>query len=195
MPPTLTLKNSTFFQFCIILCCIGLSEQTAFIILNSVKLLVFVMEYPCVYCEGGHEFMYIISITFILQRANPLAFIDKNSVILSAICCVQILLQPGASILYSMQGLPKYILPEKKRNSDGGRFSGRKLQRLGLEKNSWSRGSGGSEYLQSTNPTSSTANSTSTLKSTPAGSKCKITFLTIVTFGFTVIYFNFKTGL
>ena len=92
-----------------------------------------------------------------------------------------------------MQGLPKYILPEKKRNSDGGRFSGRKLQRLGLEKNSWSRSSGGSEYLQSTNPTSS-ANSTSTLKSTPAGTKCKLTFLTIVTFGFTVICFNGKAG-
>ncbi|GFG37250.1 hypothetical protein Cfor_10943 [Coptotermes formosanus] len=65
------------------------------------------------------------------------------------------------------KGLPKYILPEKKRNSDGGR----KLQRPGLEKNSWSRGSGGRDYLQSVNTTSSSANSTSTLKSTPAGSK------------------------
>jgi hypothetical protein len=94
-----------------------------------------------------------------------------------------------------VQGLPKYILPEKKRNSDGGRFSGRKLQRLGLEKNSWSRGSGGREYLQSTNTTSSSANSTSTLKSTPARSKCKIAFLTVVTFGYAVICFNGKAGL
>jgi hypothetical protein len=55
-------------------------------------MLVFVMEYPCVYCEEGHEFIYIISITFTLRRANPLEFIDKNSVTLSAICCVQMLL-------------------------------------------------------------------------------------------------------
>ncbi|PNF18915.1 hypothetical protein B7P43_G01387, partial [Cryptotermes secundus] len=70
------------------------------------------------------------------------------------------------------KGLPKYVLPEKKRSSNDGRYSGRKLQRPGLEKNSWSRGSGGREYLQSANTTTSSTNSTtSTLKSTPAGSK------------------------
>jgi len=74
------------------MCCIALSEQTAVITLDSVKLLGFVMEYPCVYCEEGHEFIYIISITFTLQTADPLSFIDKNSVTLSAICCVQMLL-------------------------------------------------------------------------------------------------------
>jgi hypothetical protein len=118
-----------------------------------------------------------------LQRAYPLAFVDKNSVSMSATCCGEILLLPGALTLSSVQGLPKYILPEKKRNSDGGR----KLQRPGLEKNSWSRGSGGRDYLQSVNTTSSSANSTSTLKSTPAGSKCKVVFLTLVIFGFVVI--------
>ncbi|XP_021918829.1 rabphilin-1 isoform X2 [Zootermopsis nevadensis] len=70
------------------------------------------------------------------------------------------------------KGLPKYVLPEKKSNPDSGRYGGRKIQRPGLEKNSWSRGSGGHEYLQSANITSSSTNSTTpTLKSTPAGSK------------------------
>lgn len=74
-----------------------------------------------------------------------------------------------------MQGLPKYILPEKKSNFDSGRFGSRKLQRPGLEKNNWSRGSSGREYLQLVNTTTSSTNSTtSTFKSTPAGSKCKI---------------------
>ncbi|XP_069680123.1 rabphilin-3A isoform X2 [Periplaneta americana] len=41
------------------------------------------------------------------------------------------------------KGLPKYVLPEKKNSTDSGRYGGRKLQRPGLEKNSWSRGSSG----------------------------------------------------
>jgi hypothetical protein len=92
-----------------------------------------------------------------------------------------------------VQGLPKYVLPERKRNSDGGRYSGRKLQRPGLEKNSWSRGSGGREYLQAASTTTASTNSTtSTLKSTPAGSKCKV-FFTLILFSLIMIYFDGKS--
>ena len=88
----LTLKNSTFFPHCIFLCCIGFSEQTAVITLNSVKLLVFVMEYPCVYCEGGHEFIYIISITLMLQRANVISTVSHYlPSVVCRCCCSQVL--------------------------------------------------------------------------------------------------------
>ena len=47
--------------------------------------------------------------------------------------------------------MPKYVLPEKKNNSEPGKYgAGRKVQRPGLEKNSWSRGSAGREYFTST---------------------------------------------
>lgn len=39
------------------------------------------------------------------------------------------------------KGLPKYVLPEKK-NSESGKYGARRLQRPGLEKNSWSRAGG-----------------------------------------------------
>ncbi|XP_047097762.1 rabphilin-3A [Schistocerca piceifrons] len=37
------------------------------------------------------------------------------------------------------KGLPKYVLPEKKTKDGGGKYGVRRIQRPGLEKNSWSR--------------------------------------------------------
>ncbi|KAJ9582353.1 hypothetical protein L9F63_003313 [Diploptera punctata] len=64
------------------------------------------------------------------------------------------------------KGMPKYVLPEKKNSSEPGKYGvGRKVQRPGLEKNSWSRASAGREYFTSTAKTTTHKNPPAAFKS------------------------------